>query len=104
MIDLPHVNALQWQSVSSLLWDPVTDAAVAGKRPAVGPPFCQRPLLARKQVIPLFLPETLVYRHNVALCGEDVSVIGFVKWVVLIKQQIKVFAGLTGITGIRGGG
>ena len=46
----------------------------------------QHCLFTRKLIIPLFLPEALIYRHNVTLCGEDVLVIGFVEWVVLIKQ------------------
>lgn len=130
VIDLPHVDALQWQSVPSLLWDPVAlpnetkgkkeaiitlcvlrecifledvlytwhwkwwtvklarpyIADVAGWWPVVWLSFHQHSLFTGKQVIPLFLPEALVYRHNMALCGEDVLVIGFVKWVVLIKQ------------------
>ena len=48
--------------------------------------FFQHSIFTRKHVAPLFLPEALVYRHNMALCGEDVLVIGFVKWVVLIEQ------------------
>lgn len=134
VIDLPHVDALQWQSVPSLLWDPVAlpnetkgkkdgimtlcvlrecifwktfffflsytwhwkwwtvklarpyIADVAGRWPVAWLSFHQHSLFTGKQVIPLFLPEALVYRHNMALCGEDVLVIGFVKWVVLIKQ------------------
>lgn len=95
MINLPHVDTLQWQSVPSLLWDPVAIADVARRWPVFWLSLCQYSLFTRKQVIPLFLPEAIVYRHNMALCGEDVLVIGFVKWVVLIKKQVKVFACLT---------
>lgn len=61
-------------------------ADVARWRPVVWLSFCQYYLFTRKKILPLLLPEALVYRHDMALCGEDVLVIGFVKWVVLIKQ------------------
>ena len=61
-------------------------AGVARWWPLVWLLLCQHSLFTRKQVVPLFLPEALVYRHNMALCREDVLVVGFVKWVVLIEQ------------------
>lgn len=49
-------------------------------------PFGQRSLFTWEVLVPLFLPEAFVYRHNVTLSCEDVLVIRFVKWVVFIKQ------------------
>lgn len=59
-------------------------ADVAGWRPVVA--FSQHSVSTRKPVVAPFLPEVSVYRHNVALCGKDVLVIGFVQRVVFIKQ------------------
>lgn len=78
-----HIWHGQWWTVR---WAVPYIADVARWWPVVWPSFCQHSLFTRKQVIPLFLPEALVYRHDMALCGEDVLVIRFVKWVVLIEQ------------------
>lgn len=66
----------------------ITD--IAGWWPLVWRSFWQHSRFIRKQVVPIFLPKTFVYRHNVALCSKDVLVIGSVQGVVLIKQlQLK---------------
>ena len=46
-------------------------------------------LLQGEEVLPLFLPEALVYRHDVALGGEYVLVLRLVQRVVLIKELQK---------------
>ncbi len=82
---------LQWKWWT-VRWTGPYIADIARWWPVVWLFICQSSVFTRKQVIPLFLPEAFVYRHNVALCGEDVLVIRFVKWVVLIKQlQWKLF-------------
>lgn len=48
--------------------------------------FHRHSVLAGKNVAPLFLPEALVYRHDVTLGGEDVLVVRLVKWIVLVEQ------------------
>lgn len=48
--------------------------------------FHQDSVLAGKSVAPLFLPEALVYRHDVTLGGEDVLVVRLVKRIVLVEQ------------------
>lgn len=59
-------------------------ACVGGRGAGVRVGQC--PLCTRKGVVPLFVPEALVDRHDVALGGEDVLVVGLVQRVVLIKQ------------------
>lgn len=64
-------------------------AGIAGWRPLICLSFWQLSIFVGK-VVPLLLPETFVYRHNVALCSKDVLVIGSVERIVLIKQlQLK---------------
>lgn len=92
MIDLSHVHTLQRQRIPPLLGDPVT-VAIVRERP-IGSFLIWYHLLTGGQVIPLLLPKTLVDRHYMALRGEDVLVLGFVQGVVIVKQQVKVFAGL----------
>lgn len=78
-------------------------AAVISWGPPIRLPSCQQSLVTGEQVAPLLLPEALVYRHDVALCGEDVLVIGLVKRVVLVKQlQSKIEISVY-LTGRRGG-
>lgn len=111
VVDLPHVDAFQRKSVALLLRDPVAlskqtremsrrgvlkgnsvyrgdwyIAGIAGRRPLAGPSFRQHAAFIGKHAVPVLLPETLVYRHDVALCGEDVLVVGPVERVVLIEQ------------------
>lgn len=59
-------------------------ACVGGRGAGVRVGQC--PLCTRKGIVPLFVPEALVDRHDVALGGEDVLVVGLVQRVVLIKQ------------------
>lgn len=67
------------------MWGGQSYVACVGGRGA-GVRVGQCPLCTRKGVVPLFVPEALVDRHDVALGGEDVLVVGLVQRVVLIKQ------------------
>lgn len=69
-------------------WSVRNIAYIAGDiwMPVIWLCFCKRSIFTWKQLVPLFLPEVVVYRHNMALCSEDVLIIRLVKWVVLIKQ------------------
>lgn len=103
VVDLLHVDAFQWECVALLFRDPVAlpkqtqamshssifqennattvklagsyIADIAGWRPLALRSFWQHSIFIRKQLVPLFLPKTFVYRHNVALCRKNVLVI-----------------------------
>lgn len=103
VVDLLHVDAFQWECVALLFRDPValpkqtqvmsrggifqeTNATtvklagayiadIAGWRTLALRSFRQHSIFIRKQLVPLLLPKTFVYRHNVALCCKDVLAI-----------------------------